>query len=939
MHKANPLLACILTLCCSVLFVCPVVEASNAGHSFEADIKPILTLFCIKCHNADTTKADLRIDTLQANFSGAEVETWHDILNRVEVGDMPPQDADGLPTPQRRKLVKWIRNELSAIQRNKLEGDRTVVRRLTKYEYNNTLRDLTGIELDYAVDLPPDSMSPNGFKNNGASLGLSAIQMEYYVLAARRAMAKAIVTGPAPKVYRNRFDTSSPSNTPKVKTEVGNRMQPGSRFFGKMLEFPREGTFVIRIKASSLVPAGQGVPRMQVAIGLRSDTVSPTKMLAEIDVANPESSPEVYEFRGRMEEFPLPGHNPKFPGVTIAVTNIYDDGLPAVLPLQYQVIKFGHDDSNQIETRAKENSLGLHTSAIFSSTSKLVRDFSKSAQTLQKTIEELRLLKSNSDAPIDIAFRLHDYETQRKKLDGLLQRLSKESELDHRGMVASFEKSNDDTLNDHEEVLSKFKHLSPLNRKDRDAIRALLPPPPERTTLVLESLEFEGPVYEKWPPASHQVLLPPLPSSELRNTERTRASHAIKTFMKRAFRRPIGESDVNYILSFYDEVRPKSESFEEAMREAFVMILVSPEFLYHFTPNRSLNSRPLSQHELATRISYFLWSTTPDKALASLADSGELSATPILESQIRRMLKSPKSNEFINHFTDQWLDLAGIERVAINPEYYPSFNDALKKSMRGETRAFFGELLRKDLSALNLLDSDFLMLDAAMAKHYGLKGPIGGGFERIELPTDSKRGGLLTQASVLLLNSTGEDSHPIRRGVWLRSRLLDDAPAPPPPDVPELDSEDSGFATLPVRQQLEQHRTREACNDCHRGIDPWGIPFENFDATGVWRAEALRIVQKKRKNKLRVPVSSSSVLPNGVAIEDIHGLKTHLLQNERRRFAKALVSRLLEYSTGQTVEFSDRDLIEKLTNQFEDAKYRLSDLIVAIVQCEKFQNK
>ena len=142
-----------------------------------------------------------------------------------------------------------------------------------------------------------------------------------------------------------------------------------------------------------------------------------------------------------------------------------------------------------------------------------------------------------------------------------------------------------------------------------------------------------------------------------------------------------------------------------------------------------------------------------------------------------------------------------------------------------------------------------------------------------------------------------------------------------------------------MRQQLEQHRTREACNDCHRGIDPWGIPFENFDATGVWRAEALRVVQDKRKNKLRVPVFSSSVLPNGVVIEDIRGLKTHLLQNERRRFAKALVSRLLEYSTGQTVGFSDRDMIEKLTNQFEDAKYRLSDLIVAIVQCEKFQNK
>ena len=225
-----------------------MVEASNAGHSFEADIKPILTLFCIKCHNADTTKADLRIDTLQADFSGAEVETWHDILNRVETGDMPPQDADGLPTPQRRKLVKWIRTELSAIQQNKLKGHRPVVRRLTKYEYNNTLRDLTGIELDFAVDLPPDSISPNGFKNNGASLGLSAIQMEYYVLAARRAMAKPLYRAPRQRFTDIGLRPRLRRIPPKRRLKSGTGCSPGGGSSGKCLSSQEKAALLFESK-------------------------------------------------------------------------------------------------------------------------------------------------------------------------------------------------------------------------------------------------------------------------------------------------------------------------------------------------------------------------------------------------------------------------------------------------------------------------------------------------------------------------------------------------------------------------------------------------------------------------------------------------------------------------------------------------------------------
>jgi len=408
--------------------------------------------------------------------------------------------------------------------------------------------------------------------------------------------------------------------------------------------------------------------------------------------------------------------------------------------------------------------------------------------------------------------------------------------------------------------------------------------------------------------------------------------------MTRAYRRPVTDEDVQVVLSFYDDLRPVSESFEEAMRESFAMMLVSPEFLFLFEPNETQERRPLTQHELASRISYFLWSTMPDPALMELANEGKLSNPDTLSEHVREMIRDPRTEQLVEHFTDQWLDLSGIERVAINPEYYPDFDDRLKPMMRKETHAFVTEILRNDLSVLNLLDSEFLMLNEPLAKHYGLTGPQGGQFERVQLEQGSDRGGILTQAAVLLLNSTGEDSHPIRRGVWLRSRLLDDPPAPPPPDVPDLDSEEPELASLSVRQQLELHRTKEACNDCHRGIDPWGIPFEQFDAVGQWRDTAVRIASG-RKKKMNVPVEAVTILPNGQEIDGIKQLKHYLVEKESRRFTRAFTSRLLEYSIGRTVTISDHDAVESLTDQFSRDNFRLSDLIVEIVKSDSFQSK
>jgi len=912
-------------------------QSSEEVSQYEQTIQPLLAKHCIACHGPEQQKGMVRLDTLDPTFAGPAAETWHDALNKISIGEMPPEDEAPIDTVSRRRLVSWIRAGLDrmAIER-KGTGNQTVLRRLTRYEYNNTMRDLLGIKLNFAKDLPPEPSSPDGFKNNGASLGMSPLQIEYYLEAARLAMDKTIVEGRAPKVYRHHFEKSSSDKAPRGEPVAGNRMPPKGRFLARMLEYPREGDFLVRVKAGASIPEGMGFPRMRVAIGLRSDTQSPFKILGEVDVSNPETDKQVYEFRGRIEEFPLPGHNPKFPGVTITVSNVYEDGLEVPKEVKPKAVKLkattlSAEQEQQANAAVEKNTPTLPIPKTKIKNVKLASTFVRATTKLQRQIEELRLLSNKDKNETELAYRLYDIEEGLKREAKLIEDLAKNDlHRDPQELLALYRSTNAALLADRETVLSRFQTIKPIDRKSKRTVTPK-PPGPPRTTLVIDYLEFEGPLYKTWPPEHHRRLLPPLAMPE-----RERAEQAIKSFMTRAYRRPVTDGDVAPVLSIYDEIRAKAPSFEDAMREALAMVLISPEFLYLVEPTGD-SSRPLSQYELASRLSYFLWSTMPDDPLLTLAASDRLSDPAVMAGQVRRMIADPRSQNFVEHFTNQWLDLSGLDRVAINPNYYPQFDDRLKPMMKQETQAFFAEVLREDLSAMNLIDSDFAMLNEPLAKHYGIApAPRGFDFERVNLKTDDCRGGLLTQGSFLMINSNGEDSHPIRRAVWLLDRLLDDPPPPPPPDVPEFDSELPDFASLPLKEQLELHRTKAACNDCHRNIDPWGVAFEAFDAVGLRREGALRRIGEE---SLTAPVDDQATLPNGTEIDGVEELKGYLLRNDRDRFSQALASKLLAYAVGRSLVLEDRPTVERLVETLKQKGYRLSDLIVAIALSEAFHSK
>ena len=776
-----------------------------AAATFESAVAPVLERRCVACHGPATRNADVRLDNLSSDLLNDRraAETWHDVLNAVNKGQMPPKGAPQLTPEERAAVVDWLTAAIrNASARRRGTGGKVVMRRLNRVEYRNTMRDLLGLDLDYTKNLPPDELSRDGFKNNGSALRMSPLQLEYYLEAARRGLRSAIVAGAPPRIVAHR---ATETVADKVREHWSNRLGRTGTFVARSDAFPDEGEFLIRIRARAELPGKHSpYPRMRVSLGYRADTQTPSRQVALVDVTS--ETAQEFAFRGRIEEFPRQSRTQsKYPGLLIWIRNAYSDGRPPPEP---------------------------------------------------------------------------------------------------------------------EEIVSESKgkkKKSYIWRED-----------PQFPKIVVEAVDFQAPLYLRWPPEHHRRLLPETPGSTA--AELFAAETALRPFLRRAFRRPVEEADVAGALEFFAKVRPTAAGFSQAMRETLAMVLISPDFLYRVETAQG-RERRLDDHALASRLSYFLWATMPDARLGALADEGKLADTETLAAEAERMLDDPRSWSFIEQFSDAWLDLEGVNRIAVNPNYYPDFDPALKADMRRETQHFFAEVLRKDLSALNLLRADFSLVNQPLAAHYGIRGPRGGSFERVSLAAAGRPGGLLSQASILLSNSTGEDSHPVERGVWVRRALLNDPPAPPPPAVPNLaGAEDT--VLLPLRRQLERHRDNAACAHCHRGIDPWGIALEEYDAVGLKRE---RILRRDGEREALHAVDSAAILPDGHAVSGLDALLDYMLRNKSREFARALTAKLLAYALGRSLELGDDETVEALTRSFIDGGYRLRSLITMIVTSDSFR--
>ncbi len=820
----------------------PVADRSSGQ---AARVPPLLKKYCHKCHGPTQHKGDISFHDLDGDLSAKqELETWERILDRLESGDMPPEDEPQPSPAERAALVRWIEAGLRGQVGKQSQGlAMPMTRRLTNFEYQNTMRDLLGIELDLIKNLPEDPTKPYHFNNTAEFMLIGPEQMDRYQENARRAMASVIVDPGQPKVYRTqlKWEPNGPVELGMQPDEIGvygNRR--GTAASGVVLKsWPKTGEYRIRIRAAAILPPGyEEVPlRMVIGTTLRHDSgTGVLKPVGTVHLQNDVDHLQEFEFRGRIENAPVePGRvttrGRQQPKILIYGQNLFDNGQ----------------------------------------------------------------------------------------------------------------------LNDH-----RRNHL--------DSSWNLATP-----RVVLRSIEFEAPVTDVWPPKHHTRILF---DSPLRQSDpEAYIREVLKRFMSRAFRRPVASGELERFVKIYRIFDAECDTLEQAVRETLAMVLISPQFLYHTVAEQGVVTR---QYELASRLSYFLWGSMPDQELLDLAARGKLEDPQAISAQVRRLLADERSLDFVENFTTQWLSITKMKTVAINRELFPrflytypngqrrgqevSFRPTIRDYMHEETVGFIAELIRRNNSLLKIVDSDFAYLNEPLAAHYGIEGVQGISLRPVAIKPEDRLGGLLTQGSVLVGNSTGSAPHPIYRAVWLREAILGDEVRPPPAEVPALvDSVgDAAEKSVTIKDLLRLHRRKESCNDCHARLDPWGIPFERYSAVGRFQpkvpAEGMRIrgFHKASDKDLAgyaeylqkvntIEVQADARVPNGPQVDGLRELKDFLLRHRQDNIVENVIRRLLSYGIGRELTYQDRFAVKQLMAQAKKNDYRLLNVVIAICQSDTFR--
>lgn len=844
----------------------------KAGHDdLRAAVEGFLKNHCVRCHGPNKTKAGLMLNTLRTELAaGQDVERWELVLQMLESGAMPPE---GEPQPQasdRNVVIQWIRAGLKQLQQRGLEekrpgGGEPTARRLTNVEYQNTLRDLMGFELKLIDRLPKDPMKAYRFNNTAELMRMGPEQIDLYLECARRAMASAIVDPEKPTPQTTRREWKSDGESGKLPTNQVGIWGGNGRFSAasglSITKFPRTGEFRVRVKAAAVMPPGTEEVQLQLLMGQSLNVNSSTLQVGTIGSANLRNGPdaaEVFEFRGRIENFPRQRNVNKQgqlqpDSLTITPHNLYDDGT------------------------------------------------------------------------------LNDENTFQKPRNTVMPRV------------------------------------------------------------VIEWLEFEAPLTDVWPPEHHTRILF---DSPLRESDPDAYIQAVlRRFMSRAYRRPAADEEVARFAKIYTTFLPELKTLEAALRETLSLVLVSPQFLFHTATTGDVakddgeGAKTRRQYELASRLSYFLWSSMPDDELLKLAGESRLSlressdfrgakadADNVLAQQVQRMLADPRSRDFVRTFTTQWLSLEKMRTVPINRDLFPRFlyyvplgeragteepyRPTIRDYMIDESVAFIAELIQSNSSVLSIVDSDFACLNQPLAAHYGVPGVQGNELRRVPIKPEHHLGGLLTHGSVLIGNGTGSAPHPVYRAVWLREAILGQDVPPPPADVPALTDSAGASAekALSIKDLLVRHRQSESCNDCHSRLDPWGIPFEQYNAIGKFQPlvpkEGTRVVhfdKTKHQNLAgyaayldsinKIALQADARLPLGPTVNGLDELKAFLLQHRKDDIAKNIVRRLLTYGIGRELSWRDRFAVEELLQQAQKNDYKLRDMIVAICLSETFRGQ
>jgi mono/diheme cytochrome c family protein len=443
--------------------------------------------------------------------------------------------------------------------------------------------------------------------------------------------------------------------------------------------------------------------------------------------------------------------------------------------------------------------------------------------------------------------------------------------------------------------------------------------------LLIDYFEVIGPVSIQPYPETHRRIFFRESAPAADKDKEAYAREIVARFAKRAFRRPVASDEVDRLMALYAMARKDGDSFERSVKVALSAVLISPHFLFRGEiqpdPDNPRAVHPINEFALASRLSYFLWSTMPDDRLFELAGKKVLRKN--LESEVARMLKDPRSRALVENFADQWLQIRNLASVNPDPKLYPGWNNELRDAMRKETEMFFENLMRENRSVVELIDANYSFLNERLARHYGVEGVAGPEFQKVNFK-DNKRGGVLTQGSVLTITSNPTRTSPVKRGKWVLENIVGAPPPPPPPNVPELKEAHEAKGSL--RQRMELHRENAMCASCHARMDPIGFGFENYDGVGKWRDQ-----------DGDYPVDAAGKLLSGEDFRDAGELKKILVGPKREEFLRCLASKLLTFALGRGMEYYDRPSVDGIVKNLAKDQYRFSALVNGVVKSPAFQ--
>jgi cytochrome c553 len=793
-------------------------QKDENSDAFGKTIQPFLAANCYVCHNSGLKSGELNLEAYKSQTSiTQDRDRWEKVLHKLRTGEMPPK---AMPRPDQaevEKVCRLIEGEFGRVDQSvKPDPGRVTARRLNRTEYNNSVRDLLGVQLRPADDFPQDD-SGYGFDNIGDVLSLSPVLMEKYLAAAER-VARTAVFGPEllkPTLARQRTSGRKivPRIIPLFDYDVTGLSLPNS--IHSTHRFPVDGEYSIRAFLGGARPPGSEPIQLCLWVDGRQASVI---NFDPVGVAS--FTLDRQEFWGMAQDFRTritAGDH----WIAVSILRLYE-GLPA----DYK----GPNPSKRPVPPPPE--------------------FKPPPSLSAERVAELK--------------------------------------------------------------------------KEFDARRAEKVPANDAR---IRSLEIGGP-YDQAKGPSAASLKSIYTCGHLDGHHKAGCERKIVADLAhRAYRRPVTRQEVNQLVSLIGMARQQGDSLEEGIVLALQAMLVSPHFLFRIekalpAPTAEA-ARPIGEHELASRVSYFLWSSMPDDELLRCADQGRLKQPEVLAAQVRRMLKDPKSRALVESFGGQWLELRKLESVKPDRERFPEFDQYLLRSMRRETELFFENIVRQDLSILDFLDGNYTFLNERLAQFYKVPGVAGPEFRRVDL-TGTERGGVLTQASVLTVSSYATRTSPVLRGKWILENFLNSPPPPPPPDVPNLDEARIGESAS-MREQLEQHRKNATCASCHARMDPLGFGLENFDAIGAWRTQDGKF-----------PIDASGTLPDGRSFQGPRELKA-VLRADRSAFAEGLTEKLLTYALGRGLERYDKPTVKKIASRVAAENYRFSSLVLEIVKSLPFQ--